>query len=106
MLFSKAPSDGTACSFPSRLTIELDWPRKARVEPIDKSHADTVALLDGPLVLFGIKSTGPTFTRAQLRAAEQISPHSRPVQSAGTPMSLLPFFVLAAEPYSAYSKVS
>src|SRR5208337_412379 len=43
--------------------IELDLPMKTRLEPIDKRHADTVALLYGPLVLFGVNANGRTFTR-------------------------------------------
>jgi len=86
--------------------IELDLPMKTRLESIDKRHTDTVALLYGPLVLFGINATAHTFTRAQLLAAEQSSPNSWQVQTAGAPMTLLPFFVLAAEPYSTYFKVS
>jgi DUF1680 family protein len=87
-------------------SIELDLPMKTRLESIDKRHTDTVALLYGPLVLFGINATSHTSTRAQLLAAEQSSPNSWQVQTAGAPMTLLPFFVLAAEPYSTYFKVS
>jgi len=87
-------------------SIELDLPMRTRLESIDKRHTDTVALLYGPLVLLGINATSHTSTRAQLLAAEQSSPNSWQVQTAGAPMTLLPFFVLAAEPYSTYFKVS
>ena len=35
--------------------VELELPLKMRLEPIDAQHADTVALLRGPLVLMAVK---------------------------------------------------
>jgi hypothetical protein len=86
--------------------IELDLPMKTRLEPIDKRHADTVALLYGPLVLFGINAAGRTFTRAELLAAEQASPNSWQAGSPANPLVLRPFFALASQPYSTYFKLS
>jgi DUF1680 family protein len=85
--------------------VELELPMKTRLEPIDKRHADTVALLYGPLVLFGINAAGHPVTRAQLLAAEQISPNSWQVQTPSGPMDLLPFFTLDGQSYSTYFKV-
>jgi uncharacterized protein len=86
--------------------IELDLPMKTRLEPIDKRHADTVALLKGPLVLFGINAAARTFTRTQLLAAEQTSPNSWQAGTSANPLVLRPFFGLAAQPYSTYFKLS
>ncbi len=86
--------------------IELDLPMKTRLEPIDKRHADTVALLYGPLVLFGVNANGRTFTRAELLAAEQASPNSWQAGSPVNPLVLRPFFALASQPYSTYLKLS
>jgi uncharacterized protein len=52
--------------------IEVELPLKARLEAIDPQHADTVALLVGPLVLFGYPVPG--LTRAQLLAAKRMAP--------------------------------
>ncbi len=86
--------------------IELDLPMKTRLEPIDKRHADTVALLYGPLVLFGVNANGRTFTRAELLAAEQASPNSWQAGSPVNPLVFRPFFALASQPYSTYLKLS
>ena len=86
--------------------IELDLSMKTRLEPINKRHADTVALLYGPLVLFGVNANGRTFTRAELLAAEQASPNSWQAGSPVNPLVLRPFFALASQPYSTYLKLS
>jgi DUF1680 family protein len=52
-----------------RIAVEL--PLKARVEAVDSQHADTVALLLGPVVLFAITGSEPKVTRAQLLAAKK-----------------------------------
>jgi DUF1680 family protein len=85
--------------------VELTLPMKNRLEPIDKRHTDTVALLYGPLVLFGVNANGRTFTKAQLLAAEQAAPN---IWAAGPPSHrqvLKPFFALGDEPYSTYFKL-
>jgi len=51
--------------------IELELPMKPRLEAIDKQHPDTVALLVGPLVLFGSQVSG--LTRAQLLAPQKMA---------------------------------
>lgn len=86
--------------------IELDLPMKTRLEPIDKHHPDTVALLYGPLVLFGINANGRNFTRAELLAAEQASPNSWQAGSPANPLVLRPFFALTSQPYSTYFNLS
>lgn len=52
-------------------TIEYSLDRTMRLEPVDSQHANTVALVDGPLTLFGTNSPESRFTRAQLLGARQ-----------------------------------
>jgi DUF1680 family protein len=86
--------------------IELELPMKNRLEAIDKRHSDTVALLNGPLVLFGVNAAGRTFTQAQLLAAQQVSPNAWQAGPPSYPLTLRPFFTLDTEPYSTYFKLS
>ena len=81
--------------------VELHVPMKPRLEPLDAGHTDVVALLNGPLVLFGIAANGKSLTRAQLLAATRASPTS---WQAGS-IALRPFFVIDDEPYSTYFKI-
>jgi DUF1680 family protein len=86
--------------------VELDLPMKARLEPIDKNHRDTVALLSGPLVLFGIDGTNRSITRSQLLAAKRTAPSHWQADTATGPMALLPFINISDESYSTYFKVN
>jgi len=83
--------------------IDLELPRKLRLEPIDAKHVDTVALLCGPLVLFPIRENGsPSLTKAQLLAAERTGPQ---LWEAG-PQKFLPYVAINAEQYSTYMQVT
>ena len=90
--------------------IELELPLRTRLESIDPQHADTVALLRGPIVLMPVKETPtsklPTITRDQLLAARRVSEQSWQANSANGPVTLLPFTRLGSRPYTTYVKVS
>ncbi len=86
--------------------IELVLPMKPRLEAIDPQHADTVALLNGPLVLFAVGETQPTVTREQLLAAKKASAQSWQVDTQGGAMKLLPWTAIDDQPYSTYLRVS
>jgi len=86
--------------------VDLELPIKMRLESIDTRHPDTVALLCGPILLFGIDAAGRTFTRNQLLAAEQTTPNSWQAGSPEHPLVLRPFFSLASQPYSTYFTVT
>jgi uncharacterized protein len=77
-----------------------------RREPIDKRHADTAALLYGPLVLFGIDAAGRTFARNQLLTAEQTSSNSWQAGPSLNPPVLRHFFAPDDYSYSTYFKVT
>ncbi len=90
--------------------VELELPLKMRAEAIDPRHADTVALLRGPLVLMAVKEEQtaplPQVTREQLLAARRVSEREWRVSASNGPVTMLPFTWLGSRPYSTYVKVS
>lgn len=87
--------------------IDLRLPRKMRLQPIDAKHADTVALLCGPLALFAIDGGNPrVVTRSQLLAAKQTGNESWEIRTASVPMTLLPYTAIGEEQYSTYMPVT
>jgi len=86
--------------------VELELPLKTRLEAIDAQHADTVALLRGPLVLMAVKQQQeaplPKVTREQLLSATRVSEHQWQVNSAGGSVTMLPFTSLGGRPYTTY----
>jgi uncharacterized protein len=86
--------------------VELDLPLKTRLESIDKRHPNTVALLSGPLVLFGIDGINHAATRSQLPASRKTAHNQWQADTNTGPMILRPFFSIADEPYSTYFKVT
>lgn len=85
--------------------IELELPLKIRLEPVDAQHADTVAVLSGPLVLFGDQVPG--LTRAHLLAAKQVANQVWHVSPDGNVvMKMVPWTVMGEnEPYTTYLRV-
>jgi uncharacterized protein len=90
--------------------VELELPLKMRLQPIDAQHADTVALLRGPLVLMAVKEAQsaplPKITRAQLLAAKRVSERGWQAASSSGPVTMLPFTWLGSRPYTTYLNVS
>ena len=86
--------------------IELHLPISPRLEPLDASHPDIVALLNGPLVLFPIGKPVPKLSRRELLSAKAASPGKWQIASPSGPINLLPFFSIDAEHYSTYFKLS
>jgi DUF1680 family protein len=90
--------------------VELELPLKIRLETIDDRHADTVALLRGPLVLMAVKqqqeAPAPNFTRGQLLTASRVSERQWQAASANGPVTLLPFTSLGSRPYTTYVKLA
>lgn len=86
--------------------IEVELPLKARLKALDPQHADTVALLVGPVVLFGVTDSQPAVTRAQLLAAKKSGPQNWQVETSGGAMKMLPFTGIGEEQYSTYLRVS
>jgi len=88
--------------------IELALPRTLRLEPIDRRHPDTVALLAGPLVLFPISAGGerPSLRRSDLLAVRQIEPRRWATRAASAPLAFLPYVAIDEEEYSTFLTVS
>jgi DUF1680 family protein len=86
--------------------IDLELPMKARLEAVDPQHAETVALLVGPVVLFAITDAEPKVTRAQLLAAKKNGPQSWQVETASGLVKMLPFTAIGEEQYSTYLRVT
>jgi DUF1680 family protein len=87
-----------------RIAVEL--PLKARLEAVDPQHADTVALLAGPVVLFAVTDGEPKVARAQLLAAKKTGAESWRVETAGGAMKMLPFTGIEDQQYTTYLRVS
>ena len=85
--------------------VELDLPMTTRLEAIDLQHPVTVALMNGPLVLFAITNKAPQVTRKQLLAAKRVGAQRWQVETAGSPMTMLPFTAIGDEGYSTYLQV-
>jgi uncharacterized protein len=86
-------------------TVEYSIDLARRLEPVDAQHPNTVALLSGPLALFGINSPESRFTQAQLLAAQQRG-SSWSVASAEAPVSFKAFSDIRHEDYRLYHDVS
>jgi hypothetical protein len=84
--------------------IELELPRRLRLEALHPKHPDTVALLCGPLVLFPVNAAAEPLTarRAELLAAQQKASQRWETVLAGTPVTLLPYVAIDKEPYSTF----
>jgi len=85
-----------------RVELELHMP--LRLEPVDQQNPNTVALMHGPIALFGVSQLPPKLTRAQLLAAEPIS-GDWTVKSDGTILTLRPFSSIMDETYRLYQQV-
>lgn len=89
--------------------VELELPLKMRLEPIDPRHADTVALMRGPLVLMAVKEsrsgTLPKVSREQLLAAQRVSERQWQADSTSGSVRLMPFPWLGSRPYTTYLNV-
>lgn len=90
--------------------VEVELPLRMRLEAIDARHTDTVALLRGPLVLMAVKPRQgvplPKVTREQLLGAKRVSKWQWRLDSAGGPVTMLPFVWIGSQPYTTYVKVS
>ena len=88
--------------------VELELPLKMRLEAIDARHADTVALLRGPLVLMAVnreeEGPVPKVTRDQLLAAKRVSERQWEVSSTNGVITMLPFTSVGGRPYTTYVK--
>jgi len=87
--------------------VELELPLKLRLEPLDSRHADLVAVLSGPLVLFAIREKELAgLTRQQLLAAKKTGTSRWETETASGKLTFRRFTAIEEERYSTYLRVS
>jgi len=72
---------------------------------VDANHPDQVALMRGPLVLFALSDSQPSFERADLlraKFANNQQADSTAVATDGRPVTMRPFSTITQENYSTY----
>jgi DUF1680 family protein len=84
--------------------IDLELPMPVRLVPVDAEHPNTVALMVGPLVLFGVGDRCRDLTREQLLSVHRVdgSEFDWQVDTSAGPAVFRPFFGIASEPYTTY----
>jgi uncharacterized protein len=85
--------------------LELELPMPLRLDAVDANHPKLVALLRGPLVLFAIADSQPSFDRNSLLQAKATSNTAGDwvaTAADGSSVSLRPFMNIDKENYSTY----
>lgn len=85
--------------------VELELPMPLRLETIDANHPKLVALMQGPLVLFAVADSQPSFDRNTLLQAKPTNNASGDwlADSAdGSRVTMRPFMNIDKESYSTY----
>jgi DUF1680 family protein len=85
--------------------IELELPMPLRLETVDTNHPNLVALLRGPLVLFAIADSQPSFDRnalLQARAGNASKGDWIAKSADGSEIIMRPFMNIDQESYSTY----
>jgi uncharacterized protein len=85
--------------------IDLELPLKTRLEPVDPQHADTVAALSGPLVLFAIGESQPALSRAQLMAVKKTGAQTWQAETGAGILKMMPWTAIGDEPYTTYLRI-
>jgi DUF1680 family protein len=85
--------------------VELELPMPLRLEPVDANHPKLVALMRGPLVLFAVADSQPSFDKSELLRAQlatNAAGDSVATSAEGKPISMRPFMSIKEENYSTY----
>jgi DUF1680 family protein len=85
--------------------VELELPSKPRLEAISREHPNTVAVMQGPLVLFAKTAVQPVVTREQALAARKTAEAEWTMATDGGPLTLAPFTELGDAAYVTYLTV-
>ena len=86
-----------------RVDLELSMP--LRLEQVDGNHPNLVALMRGPLVLFAVADSQPSFDKAELLRAQltnNAAGDSLATSAGGKQISMRPFMSIKDESYSTY----
>jgi hypothetical protein len=89
-----------------RVEFEVGMP--LRLQPVDDQNPGTVALMRGPLALFGVGDIPDRITRAQLLAANAVSQGSEDwqAQAGSGRLTFRPFAAIGDEDYRLYLNVN
>ncbi len=85
--------------------VELELPMPLRLETVDANHPEMVALLQGPLVLFAVAESQPSFDRKallQAKSTKNATGDWLASSSNGSTVSMRPFMNIDKESYSTY----
>jgi uncharacterized protein len=85
--------------------VELELPMPLRLEPVDANHPRLAALMQGPLVLFAVADSQPSFDRTALLGAKPTRNATGDWQASsvdGTGVTMRPFMNIDRESYSTY----
>ncbi len=88
--------------------VELELSMPLHLEQVDVQHSDQMALLRGPLVLFGVADSQPSFEKAELLRAKptnNATGDSIATAADGKAISMRPFMSINEESYSTYVTV-
>jgi uncharacterized protein len=85
-----------------RVEYEIGMP--LRLQAVDAQNPEIVALVRGPVALFGVGSLPASFSRTQLLAASQSS-DTWQIQGDAGKATFRPFAAIGDEPYRLYQKV-
>jgi hypothetical protein len=85
--------------------IELELPMPLRLEQVDANHPQLVALLWGPLVLFAVADSQPSFEKSALLQAKPANGANgdwTAIAADGSSVTMRPFMKIDKEKYSTY----
>jgi DUF1680 family protein len=85
--------------------VELELPMPLRLETVDANHPNLVALVQGPLVLFAVADSQPSFSRSELLQAKPANNGKgdwRANSADGSSVTMRPFTNIDKESYSTY----
>jgi DUF1680 family protein len=85
--------------------VELELPMPLRVETVDANHPNLAALMQGPLVLFAVADSQPSFSRnalLQAKPANNAKGDWLASSADGSSVTMRPFMNIDQESYSTY----
>ena len=88
--------------------VELELPMPLHLQPVDVQHPNYAALTRGPLVLFAIADSQPSFEQAELlraRSAANDRGDWLAASAGGQTISMRPFMNIQDEKYSTYVRM-
>ncbi|HXM59350.1 MAG TPA: hypothetical protein VN950_00745, partial [Terriglobales bacterium] len=85
--------------------VELELPMPLRLEQVDANHPNLVALVQGPLVLFAMADSQPSFdgnALLQAKPANNATGDWLAMSTDGSRVTMRPFMNIEKENYSTY----